>query len=56
MPQIRVWQIGDKDTRLVPTSETVDRLKSQLESRKPGEDLDIVWGPDLKVQVIETKD
>lgn len=58
--QIRLWTLGDFEHKIIPNKETIDNFKKELESAKAnaGADghLDIVWTPDLKLQVFEVPD
>ena len=54
MAQIRVWKLGSFEHKMSPTKEAVDRLRGLLDARKPGEDLDLIWGPGLECMIINT--
>lgn len=55
--KIRIWKLGSLKHRIVPTEEAVEKLKSILDSSKQNDDdLNIIWGPDIKVKVVEGED
>ncbi len=49
MSKIRLWQLGSLEYQIAPTKKAASKLRELLESRIDGEDLDLIWGPDLKV-------
>ena len=53
MSKIRLWQLGSLEYQIAPTKKAASKLRELLESRIDGEDLDLIWGPDLKVTTIE---
>lgn len=58
MSKIRVWKLGSLEHKIVPTQEAANKLRTILAPLKDDKDcvLDIVWGPDLEVQVVEGDD
>lgn len=51
---LRVWTIGNLEHRIIPSSVAIERLQNVIkELALLGKDL--VWGPDLTVQVIRTE-
>lgn len=46
-PKIRIWNLGSLEHRILPSQEAIDRLVTLLQAWQPGEDLDLVWGPEL---------
>lgn len=57
MSKIRLWTIGNLDGDdfhkwIIPTKAAIDKLRDMLSKNINGGTLDIVWGPDLKCQVI----
>lgn len=53
-PTVRVWKLGSLEHRIWPNEVAINRFVNILCSQKPGEDLDIVWGP--AVDVTELRD
>lgn len=49
---IRVWKLGNLEYNKFPTSESADKLQQLLESYKPGELMDLIWGPDLTIEIV----
>ena len=52
-PQIRLWKLGDLEKGIYPGDKAFERLADILAKRNPDEDLDIIWGPDISVQIID---
>jgi hypothetical protein len=52
--KVRIFNIGSMEYKIPPSPAMAQKLSSLLESNVGGGTIDIVWGPDLKVQ--ETKD
>jgi hypothetical protein len=53
--QIRIWRLGDLEKGIFPTDAAVDRLIEILTSNPGGGAFDVVWGPDLEVDQVDTK-
>jgi hypothetical protein len=61
MTTIRLWRLGyiDKDNpsnSLLPTAESLRKLKDLINNNTSGGILDIIWGPDLSLDVITHPD
>ena len=55
--KIRLWKLGSLEHRWVPTKEGIDKVRNILkEGIKKGGELDIVWGPELNVELVEIED
>ena len=56
MTNIRIWTIGkldgDPNTWIIPTKQMVEILKEKISAAESGITKDIIWGPDLKCQVL----
>lgn len=52
--QIRVWRLGNLDKNLFPTSDAVTKLAEILMSNPGGGAFDLIWGPDLEVEEVQT--
>jgi hypothetical protein len=57
--QIRIWRLGSIEHKILPTPQAIRKFKRMLknELRKTYDSepaLDIVWGPELSVTVIDT--
>ncbi len=52
MGQIRLWKLGDLDRNILPTPQAMQRL-AEILSQNP---TDIIWGPELNVEVIQIDD
>lgn len=46
---IRVWRLGSLEHRIPADPKAIDRLAELLAAASEGQDLDIVWGPDIDV-------
>ncbi len=51
---IRLWKLGDLENKILPTNEAFQKLADILNTDKDGEVLDLIWGPDLTVELIPT--
>lgn len=51
--QIRLWRLGDLDKMILPTKAQINKLRDILNDLGTGV-LDLVWGPELDVKVVET--
>lgn len=47
---IRVWTLGDLDKNILPTKAALQHLANILKTNPGGGVIDLVWGPELKVQ------
>lgn len=45
---IRLWNIGDLEYKIMPKKAVVDKLRDILASNVGGGTIDLIWGPDLK--------
>jgi hypothetical protein len=48
-----VWKLGNSEKGLYPTNEAVKRLAEILQDAPVDKPLDLIWGPDLEVEVVE---
>lgn len=56
MTTVRLWKLGyiDKENpcnSLLPTAESLKKLKDLINSNTSGGILDIIWGPDISLDV-----
>lgn len=62
MKTIRLWRLGYIDTdnpcnSILPTAESIAKLRALIkESDNTGGTLDIIWGPDLSLDVVTYPD
>lgn len=61
MKKIRLWKLGYIDTKnpansIIPTKEVIDKFKMLLEKGIRDEMCDLVWGPELFVELIEIEE
>jgi hypothetical protein len=47
--KIRLWRLGSLEHKVTPTAEAIEALARMVQDYRPGQDLDIVWGPDLEI-------
>jgi hypothetical protein len=45
---IRLWNLGDLDNKILPTKAGINKLRDILASNVGGGTMDLVWGPELK--------
>ena len=45
---IRLWNLGDFDHKILPTRAGIDKLRNILASNVGGGTMDLIWGPELK--------
>lgn len=52
---IRLWKLGSLDPCILPSESAVCRLAKMLEQLRemPGGTVDLIWGPELNVEVVE---
>jgi hypothetical protein len=50
---IRLWKLGSLDHKVMPTKESFEHLRKILENWDGVSTIDIIWGPDLKLEVFE---
>lgn len=55
MRLIRLWKLGSLEHKIIPSQEAIDKLRSILDGIGDG-GFDIIWGPDLELEVYEEKD
>jgi len=56
MGKIRLWKLGNAEKGIYPTDQIMDSLCNILANAKKhegDEPLDIIWGPDISVEVVE---
>lgn len=51
--KIRLWTLGNLEHKIVPTKESIQKLRDILAQNNDGEYQDLVWGPELSVTVLE---
>lgn len=52
--KIRLWTLGSLEHGVVPPKSAIDALKNMLEGMRNSDGtVDLVWGPDLKCQIID---
>lgn len=62
MKKIRLWKLGNIDNNnilnsIIPTKQMIEKFRTLLqESLSPDGTLDVVWGPDINVELIEIED
>lgn len=44
---VRLWNVGDFDHKVLPTKQIIDKLKNILAGNVGGGTMDLVWGPEL---------
>lgn len=49
--QIRLWQLGDLEHKIFPGGEAFNKLRDILLSNTGGGIFDVMWGPDLKLEM-----
>lgn len=55
--KIRLWKLGSLEHRIMPTQQGLNKLRNILkESTAKSGEIDIVWGPELNVELIEIED
>lgn len=55
MTKIRLWTLGNIEHKIYPSLAVTQKLANILKKARenPDEPLDIIWGPDLSVEVVE---
>jgi hypothetical protein len=56
MSKIRLWTLGSLEEKMLPGPGAIQKLADMLAEKKSGVDLDIVWGPELKVYEFDATD
>lgn len=51
---VRLWTLGDLEHKIVPNRGAIERLSAVLRSNVGGGGVDLVWGPELKLQQVDT--
>lgn len=51
---VRIFKLGDMENKLFPTAEAVARLDEILQSNVGAGAIDIIWGPDIKLEQSNT--
>lgn len=54
--QIRVWKLGSLEHMIIPTKESIEKFKETLSEVIKNGGGDIVWGPELSVEIVEVED
>lgn len=44
---VRLWNVGDFEHKVLPTKQVIDKLKNVLAGNVGGGTMDLVWGPEL---------
>ena len=52
--QIRVWKLGSLEHKILPSDNAMGKLGEILKNWDGKSDLDLIWGPDISVEVINT--
>lgn len=52
---IRLWNIGDLEYKIMPKKPIIDKLRDILASNVGGGTMDLIWGPDLKFSESNTQ-
>lgn len=52
---IRLWRIGSLEHKIVPTKNSIDRLRDILATNVGGGTMDLVWGPELDFKESNTQ-
>lgn len=47
--RVRLWNLGDLENKLVPHPAAFDKLAQMLMANPSGGQIDVIWGPDLKL-------
>jgi hypothetical protein len=50
---IRIWKLGNLEYKIMPTKAAFEKLQKALEEWDGVSTLDIIWGPDLTLEVFE---
>lgn len=64
MKKIRLWKVGHIDTNnalgsILPTKQMIEKVREMIKeslSAPDGSTLDIIWGPDINVELVEIED
>jgi len=49
-----LWKLGNLEHKIIPSSESIDKLKKEINSLDENEEVQhVVWGPDLSVEVFD---
>lgn len=56
MKKIRLWRLGSLEHKIIPTKEAVEKLRNILIQAQDEELTDLVWGPELSVEMYEISD
>jgi hypothetical protein len=49
---IRLWKLGNLEHKIVPTKEASEKLASILKGHTGSETMDLIWGPDIEVEIV----
>jgi len=52
---VRIWTLGDLEKEIIPSNAAVQKLATMLTNNVGGGTMDLIWGPDLKVQEYKTE-
>lgn len=52
---IRLWTLGDIEAQIVPSEAAINKLAGLLVNNPGGGTIDLIWGPDLKLQQTDSK-
>lgn len=50
--RIVVWKLGNLEHKIIPSKEAIETLAGIISQWDGKENLHVVWGPDLEVQVV----
>lgn len=55
---IRLWRLGSLEHNLFPTRESINKLRDLINAglNEDGDFIDLVWGPDINVELVEITD
>jgi len=56
MAKIRIWKLGSLEHRMLPTPEAIKKFQDILNNIEVGEDVDLAWGPDIDVLVVDNSE
>lgn len=53
--KIRLWKLGSLEHKIIPTKESINEFRKLLKDNLTDEVVDIVWGPEVECEVIDTE-
>jgi len=54
--KIRLWKLGSLEHKIIPTQSAIQKLEAMLEDIEGENEADIIWGPDVSVELIIIND